>query len=182
MKVKQSVDVTVPVRLLNSSGLPVTSVAHGSVTAVVGKADKTEASISMSGSNWEEANNGLAGKGIYYLTIPASALDVPGALVYCVSAAGVEDYIGVLEVVSALESDFPAAVWATARSGLNVANSIGQGLVKLYKTNVNRAKENASTNQLEIYEDDGTTIAHSYDLRQIDGTPAVTDVTERDPA
>lgn len=209
MQITQNTSARVLVRLLDISGVPVAGVAYGSVTAVVGKSNTTEATLVLTGSDWNEADNGLAGKGVYWLTLPTTATDQLGELIYCVSVSGAVDFVRNVEIVSTADiasvltilgtpagssiaddisnisidpSSVATAVWDALISTLTTTGSIGEALNNGLKSLLNRAKINSSTNQLEVYESDGTTLAFSFDLKDITGSPTATGATERVPA
>jgi hypothetical protein len=47
---------------------------------------------------------------------------------------------------------------------------------------LNRAKINASTRKLEVYAEDGTTVAFSFDLKDLTGAATAENASERIPA
>jgi len=54
-------------------------------------------------------------------------------------------------------------------------------LTNLSKTLLNRSRINTATNTLEVYDDDNTTIAFTFDLKDASGTASSTTVYERVP-
>lgn len=167
MEIKQSTSQKVLVRLLDASGTPITGITYSGATAVIGKADATETTLTLSSSaDWQEADKGLTGKGIYWLTLPTSATDVTGDLVYCVSASGAVDFVRAVTVVANLESD-------TYTKVVDVPD--------MAKLSLNRIRIDSTSNRLNVYEGDGVTIAFSYDLKDIDGASSALNVTERIP-
>lgn len=153
MQIKQNTSARVLVRLLDSAGAPVTGILYSGITAVVGKSDLSEATLTVTAGDWSEADNGLAGKGVYWLTLPTTATNQLGDLVYCVSATGAVDFLRTVEIIDG----------------------------KLDKVMLNRAKIDSSTNRLLIYEDDGVTVAFSFNLKDLTGSPISVGSTERVP-
>lgn len=75
------------VRLLDGSGVAVTGVASGSVTATVFKSDGNTAAVTISGSvTWTEVTTGaFSGKGYYVLNLTAGFFDQAGEFVLAVN-------------------------------------------------------------------------------------------------
>lgn len=119
---KQGINARVAIRLLDSTGVPVTAVAFGSVAATIEKADGTTANMVMSGANWVEVTAGaFSGLGKYDLVIPASILDTPGMTVVAVTGPGA-NFVGTFKVIANEEAETNVAV--TRAMGLLHENSV----------------------------------------------------------
>lgn len=108
LELKKSTQVWVPVRMIDSSGVPVTGLAFGDVTCTVLKADGTEAAQALDAMKWFEATTGaLAGTGTYRVRLSTTTVNVAGFLTYAVKDNHVPPnfFVGVADVVDNLESD-----------------------------------------------------------------------------
>src|SRR5689334_2038580 len=119
IQLKQSVAARAPVRLLDSTGAPVTGVVAGSVTATLYYADGTTASPTVSG-NWHET----AGGG-YQLTITPSVL---GPVQLLIVVAGANDFLGVYDCVADFASDAVTSANA-ATAAASAASTSASGAV-----------------------------------------------------
>lgn len=70
-------------------------------------------------------------------------------------------------------------MWDAPAADHEVAGSMGEVLRILRLVNMNRMKINDASKKLEIYEDDGTTVAYRFDLKDLTGAPASSGATER---
>jgi hypothetical protein len=111
IQVKLSTDAWVPVRFLDSWGLPMTGITYTSVTATVNKWGSTSTGFDAtpaSASDFFEVTAGaFANLGHYKLKLPAALLNVPGGLTLAAasSVVGVAGYLGEIDVVSNIASD-----------------------------------------------------------------------------
>lgn len=113
---KQGVSARLPVRLLDDAGEPVAGVAHDAIAVAVEKADGSTDTFSPTAPDWIEVTAGaFSGEGKYTLVLPASFLDQPGILSYCVATAGAKTYLGVVKIVTNEEADTLAALSVLAQ-------------------------------------------------------------------
>lgn len=178
-ELKKNISSWVPVRLLDSSGVPVPGVAFGGVTATVYKSDTTEISLVVTGSDWDEATTGaFTSTGVYALKIPGSALDLTGFLVYAVSVPGVNTFTGTVKVVDNEEVD------TYSRIGAPEGASVSADIVVLRKHNTNKRQIHVSggdANREVVYDDDDTTPIQKWDLEDASGNPTSTDPFTKTP-
>jgi len=180
VQLKQSVAVRAPVRLLDSTGAPVTGKVAADVTATIYYSDGTSASPTVTG-NWHET-----AAGAYQLTIAPTVLG-PVQLVIVVS--GANDFVGVYDVVADFASDAVTAANA-ATTAASAASTSATGAV----TAANAAQVSAAAalaamtggwtldpvlNQLTIYDTDNTTVIAVFNCFDSSGAPSVTNVYRR---
>lgn len=123
---KQSSSPRILVRLLSSSGAPVTGVAYTAVTvsAVDGAGTITSPAVTM--ASWVEITTGVfMNQGVYQLnTIVPTATE--GTYILIVAATGAQDYIGTYVVSNALWDDI------YTRIGPPVSSNISSDIANVY--------------------------------------------------
>jgi hypothetical protein len=127
---KTGVQAFALVRMLDSSGVPVTGLAFGAITATLLYSDGTTASITpASGADWVEATTGaFSGTGVYRLKITAGNMTVNGQWGIAVSAAGADTAVVAWgDIVANLESD------TYTRIGAPVGASVSADILELDK-------------------------------------------------
>jgi hypothetical protein len=156
MQVKKSVEFKVPVRMFDSiTGLGKTGLVFGGVTVYLQKqAGSSTVKTMVSGDLTEIDATNMPG--VYDLKLSASDTDTVGYLKFSVAASGCETFIGVEEVVAAFAYD----------------------VLKIEK---NRWKIDTSTNQLTVYDDNGTSALYVFNLKDNTGAASATKVYERVP-
>lgn len=143
IQVKQSTDAWVPVRFLDSWGLPMTGLTYTSVTATVnkwGSTSTTSDATPASASDFFEVTTGaFANLGHYKLKLPAALLNVEGGLTYAVQSTvvGVAGYPGEVMVVGALPGELYSRLGAPA--GASVAEDVQQALAYASSASVDAA-------------------------------------------
>jgi hypothetical protein len=189
LEFKQGVAARVPIRLLDAAGAAVSGVVFGDVTCAIEKSDGSTDVVAVDGANWIELVAGaFAGLGKYTLVIPLGSINLPGIFTYAIAAVGTVGYIGVVKVVANEEADSiaalantPGLVWDEALASHVAAASVGEALKFAKLAVAARVRINRVTMQLDVYEEDGVTIAFSHDLKDLDGLPTDVDATERGP-
>ena len=117
IQVKVAGTYYLPVRLLDSSGDPVTGKVYSDVTATAYYNDNTNASVSPAASHFPEYSGGA-----YGLKIDSIA-NKPGPMVVVVVVSGANDFVGVYDIVADLASDAvsEASTAATAAAAAETA-------------------------------------------------------------
>lgn len=101
VQIKTGTQYLLPVRLLNTSNVPVTGITYNQVTATAYYEDGSSASISPSASSsWTELSSGA-----YLLKLASGSNTVVGALTVVVTVSGSQDFVGVYDVVGNLAAD-----------------------------------------------------------------------------
>lgn len=145
---KQSVQSKVPVRISDSGGLPISGLSYSAVSAAVLKSNGTVQTLTVTNSDWSEVTTGaFSGQGVYWLLIPASALDTTGFLSYAVTptSGSYKSFIGTGKVVANEEVDTYTRVGAPAFT--TIAGDIANVTTNLATTNstVNTINTNVNT-------------------------------------
>lgn len=110
MDIKQSTQIKVPVRLVNTSdGGGTTGVTYGQVSCYFQKQGGASTQKVLSAGDWTEVDAANM-PGVYDLTLSAMDTDTVGFLKYSVGKAGVLTYLGLLQVTSTLLNDLAAAL------------------------------------------------------------------------
>lgn len=161
IELKQNTSVRVPVRLLTSSGVPVTGVVVASVTATIEKSDGTVVALTLTGPDWTELTTGaFAGAGKYTLVLPTSTTSLAGPLTYAVAVGGADIYVGLVKVVASESVDL---------------RRLMEGRWKIYDTG-------PDINRLVLYSSDGSTVLQKWDLKNASGGATTgPDIFERVP-
>lgn len=180
IQLKQSAAARAPVRLLDSSGVPVTGVVAGSVTATIYYADGTTASPTVSG-NWHET-----AQGGYTLTITPAVLG-PVQLVIVVS--GANPFVGVYDCVADFASDAVTAANAATTAAGTAATSASGAVTAANAAAVSAAAALTALtggwildpvlNQMVMYAADNVTVIAKFNCFDSAGTPTVTNVFKR---
>lgn len=165
IEVKQNTQARVAVRLLSSTGTPVTGKVIGDLTISVGKGNGAAANVTgLTGADWVELGAGdgtsaLNNTGSYMLRLPASATDQLGALLYAVKCTGADTYIGSIKVVANEESD---------------TFQVMSGRMEIHTTG-------SYANHMTVYDIDGITPKYRYALYNRSGEPSTVDIYKRVP-
>ncbi len=180
IQLKQSVAARAPVRLLDSTGTPVTGKVAADITAALYYADGTSASVTTTG-NWNET-----AQGGYQLTITPTVL---GPVQLVATCAGANAFVGVYDVVADFASDAVAAAnAATTAAGTASTNASGAVTAANSAQAAATAALNAFTggwtldpilNQLTVYSTDNTTVFAVFNCFDASGNPSVTNVYKR---
>lgn len=160
IQIKQNVSVRAPVRLISSSGTPVTGVvAAGITSATAYYADGSSAVITATGNWFETAQGG------YQLVFTPTVLG-PVQLVVVPVAAVV--FLGVFDCVSSLIADLVTGVNGAQTAALSTLNALTGGWVL-----------DTTLNQLTIYSTDNVTVLAKFNCFDSSGLPSVTNVFKR---
>lgn len=120
LEVKQNQAVHLPIRLLTTSGTPVTGKTNADVTITVEKADGTTTTlVGLTGADFFEVTTGaFSGAGKYTLVLGSAHTNVLNALCVAVSVTGAKTFILVVKVVANEEADTYARLGAPAGASL----------------------------------------------------------------
>lgn len=172
---RQSVATRIPVRLVDGTGVPVTgkgSVAVLGGTVFLVKGDGTTATITLSnGVNWFEIDNTQA-PGLYHVLVSGANLGVLGPTQLSVQPAATA-FVGTIGTF--LVESFAAEVDAVSSS----QTAIQTAVTIVRKIQANRWK--VVSNQLVVYDDNGTTPLYTFNLLDDTGAPTMTRIFERVP-
>ncbi len=170
MLIRQSTEITVPVRLIDATGTGVTGAVPadisngvvGSITAV--KSDGSTDSIALTdGVNWNEIDATKA-PGLYHAVIPATATDVLGTFqVAVVPAAGTF----LATIITAQVDAMPTEI--------DLLRKMGSNKTEIFTSGPNQY-------HLVVYEDDDTTELYRFELRDASGALTFTNPFSRTPA
>lgn len=156
MEIKKGTSFRVPVRLFNTAdGTAKIGVTYDQVTVYLQKQAGSSAEKTLTVNDWFEID-ATHFPGVYDLLLSTSDTNTSGYLKYAVAVTGADTYIGLEEIVSALEID---------------SLKILKGRYKVDKT--------AKT--FIIYDEDNTTPLYSFDLKDSFGAPTGESVYERTP-
>jgi hypothetical protein len=156
MEIKKGTSFRVPVRLFNTAdGTPKTGVTYSQVTVYLQKQGGSSTSKSMASGDWFEIDS-TNFPGVYDLLLSTSDTNTEGYVKYSVAASGADSYIGLEEIVAALEIDS----------------------LKILK---GRHKVDKTAKTFTIYDENGTTPLYVFDLKDSLGTPTGESVYERVP-
>jgi hypothetical protein len=156
MEIKKGTSFRVPVRLFNvSDGTPKTGVTYSQVTTYIQKQGGSSTAKSMSAGDWFEID-ATRFPGVYDLLLSTSDTNTEGYIKYSVAVSGADTYIGLEEVVAAIEID---------------SLKILKGRHKIDKT--------AKT--FTIYDENGTTPLYVFNLKDSFGAATGESVYERVP-
>lgn len=126
-----------------------------------------------------------------FLDVPSSALltDIKGADdrdLTELAGAGFNTATDSLKVISdnidtITPSAIANAVWNELITGHQTANSMGRVLNDIFRVLKNRAVINATTKQLEVYDDTGVTVVFTFNLQDENGVASATRIFRRIP-
>lgn len=157
MQIKKSVAFKVPVRMFDSiTGLGKTGLVFGGVTVYLQKQAGASTVKVLAGAGEFVEVDATNMPGVYDLLLSTSDTNTAGYLKFSVAAAGCETFIGVEEVVEAFAYD-------------------------ILKVEKNRWKIDTGTNQLYVYDDNGTSVLYTFNLKDNTGAASSSKIYERVP-
>lgn len=207
IEIKQNTSARVAVRLLSSTGTAVIAIAVGVLTVSVGKSNGTWVNLTgLVGADWVELGAGdaassLKDSGTYMLTLPSSATNLTGTLIYAVKCSGAETFVGNVKVVANEEADTFANLGTVSTNVTGIATdldtmstdlaAVSAGMVAatgametladigLGKWEIKTSGPDA--NRLVIYRQDGVTVLKKFDLKDGAGDATFVNPFSRTP-
>lgn len=174
-QIKVSTSANLVIRLLDSTGAPVTGIGYAAVTATAfPNAAGSGSSISVTSGNWLEL-----GGGGYALTYTPGTV---GPLVVLVVVSGANDFFGVYDVQADLASDATTAAQSAntnASGAVTAANAAQAAAVQTLDALIGGWTLDATLNQLIIYSTDNITVIAKFNCFDVNGQPSVSNVVKR---
>ncbi|CAB4127335.1 hypothetical protein UFOVP75_145 [uncultured Caudovirales phage] len=204
MEIKQNAALRLTVKLVNSSGVPVNSVAATSVTASIIKGDGTAVALTVNSGNWVQVtSNAFASQGVYTLTLPTSATSVLGPLITAVVISGA---VTVVDTTRVIANEVADAVTGISGVQTTVNSTATQAGLDAVNTNIAQADARVQSltdtvntlftlqngrwkifssgpdiNRMVIFANDNVTPIAKFDLKDVSGAATFTSVFERIP-
>lgn len=172
MLLRKSTAVRIPIRLLDSTGLPVTGIGDADFASIaVIKSDSSVTAFTPDdGVNWFEVDS-TAAPGLYHLLLSSAHTNTNGPLqVALISSASQFNDTVAAAVVEDISSNI-----ATLTSLVTILKKAAVNKMVIYTSGPNANKQ-------IVFDDDGVTELFSFDLFDDSGVPTATNPFRRDPA